>query len=317
VNVFKLLFAGLILALFALPSLYLLAPDLLLGMAVRVERWHAGLEQDHVQIPGYRVAYLDSRAAAPPLLLVHGFGGDKDNWIRLAAQLEGEVRIIAPDLPGFGDSDAPAQGDYSLDAQVDNLHALIGRLGLTRVELGGNSMGGNIVARYAARHPNRVGSLWLIANSGVAAAPQSELREHIAAGRGNPLVAQDAAQYRHLLAWVMAQPPPLPNAFLDVLAERAVAVRELRQRQFHQLYDADAEPLESLLQGLPVPTHIVWGELDRVLHPGAAALLKSALPDATSTLMPGIGHLPMIEDPRAVADDYRSFRARVAAAVRP
>lgn len=313
-NVLKTLVVVVILAVFAAPALYWLSPALLLRIAVAVERASAGLESHEINIPGFALHYLDSGGAGAPLLLVHGFGGDKDNWTRLARHLGDDIRVIAPDLPGYGQSDAPADADYGLDRQVERLRMLIERLGLTHVHLGGNSMGGNIAARFAARYPNQVGSLWLIANSGVVSAPQSELRRQIAQGQRNPLVAANRAEYRELLGWVMAQPPSLPDALVDVLADRAIAASSLRQRQFTQLYDAQIDALEIVLAGLPVPTHITWGAQDRVLHVGAVEVLRGVLPQASYTVQDGIGHLPMIEAPEATAHDYLRFRARLSAA---
>lgn len=309
-NPLKLLAGAAILIAFLAPALYWVAPGMFFDAVVRIERLRSGLHLRHADLPGgHRIAYLDSEDAAPPLVLVHGFGGDKDHWTRVARPLRGTVRVIAPDLPGYGDSSAPAAGDYGLDAQVEHLRAFLDHLGLTRVELGGSSMGGNIAARFTARYPNRVGSLWLIANSGVDAAPPSEARRQIEAGGPNPLIATTAEAYGDLIAWVMAQPPVIPERMRQVLADRAIAVQALRRHQFGQLYDAGAEPLESLMRGLPVPTHLLWGEADRVLHPEGAALLAAVLPQASLTRMPGIGHLPMIEAPQATAEDYLAFRA--------
>ncbi|WP_420468496.1 alpha/beta fold hydrolase [Panacagrimonas sp.] len=310
-NVLKGLVVIAIAALLAAPAVYWLSPSLFLRAAVALERADAGLSSQQLAIPGFSLRYLDSGGAGAPLLLVHGFGGDKDNWTRLAKHLGDDIRVIAPDLPGYGRSDAPIDADYGLDAQVERLRMLIERLGLTRVHVGGNSMGGNIAARFAARYPNQVGSLWLIANSGVASAPQSELRRQIAEGRPNPLVATTRAEYRELLGWVMAQPPTLPDALVDVLADRAIAAHTLRQRQFEQLY-AQTDPLEQVLDGLPVPTHIVWGAQDRVLHAGAVEVLRKLLPQASHTVLDGIGHLPMVEAPEATAQDYLEFRMRLA-----
>ncbi len=306
-RILKVLLLAALFALIGLGLLYVAAPARFVELAVQGERWAAGLEHKEVDIPGFHLHYLDSGGTGTPLILVHGFGGDKDNWTRVARHLRPHYRVIALDLPGYGQSDAPATERYAIGDQVERLHAFVQAIGLSRAHFGGNSMGGNIVATYAARYPNEVGSLWLVAASGVSAAPQSELRKLVADTGKNPLAPGDTEQYRSMLQWVMARPPYLPNAVVDVLAARAVTAQPLRAQQFADLVE-EANALEPLISALPIATHVLWGEQDRVLHVGAVSVLSAVLPHATHTILPGIGHLPMVEAPEQSARDYLAFR---------
>jgi pimeloyl-ACP methyl ester carboxylesterase len=301
-----LLLAG-VLAVGAAFVTYWFAPSAFLRGAVATERWSAGLARHEKQVDGFRIVYLDSGGSGEPVVLVHGFGGEKDNWVRTARLLRPKVRVIALDLPGYGESDSPLDGSYTIADQVEHLHAFIAALGLTHVSLGGHSMGGNVVATYAAKYPNEVGSLWLIANSGINAAPPSELRQRIADTGVNALVPGSVEEYREMMKWVMARPPYLPDRLLQVLAERAVANRELRTRQFAQLVK-EASTLEARINGLPIPTHVLWGELDRAVHVDSVNMLMGLLPNSDRTLMPGVGHVPMLEAPEETARDYLAFR---------
>lgn len=299
---------ALIFAAIGLANLYFVMPTKFFDAAIAVERWASGLERKEVQAAGMRVAYLDNNGTGESLVLVHGFGGEKDNWLRVARPLKTRYRILAPDLPGYGESDAPADIRYRIEDNVERLHAFIQALGLTRAHLGGHSMGGHIVAAYAAKYPNEVGSLWLIANAGVKSAPLGEVRTRIAKGERNPMIATTQGQYRELLRVVMAQPPFLPDKLTRVMAARAVRASALRGRQFADLTAADAPALEDTIKGLPVPTHILWGEKDRVLDVASVAILKNVLPQASSTVLPEVGHVPMLEAPALAAEDYLAFR---------
>lgn len=303
---FLLVAAGLAIA--AVAGVYVVSPPHFLRGAVAAERWVSGLQHKTVEIPGFRIEYLDSEGSGAPLLLIHGFGGDKDNWTRIARHLRPHYRIIALDLPGYGDSHSPMDTAYGIVAQTQRVYAFVQALGLTRIHIGGNSMGGNIAAHYAIAYPNTVGSLWLVANSGVASAPLSELRQRIADSGENGLISATPEQYRSMLKIVMSKPPPLPDPLIEVMAAIATAARPLRERQFADLV-AEGAALEPIIAGLPIPTHIVWGAEDRVLHVGAVDILMGLLPQASKTVMPGIGHVPMIEAPHAVAEDYIAFRA--------
>src|SRR3546814_13121995 len=86
--------------------------------ALSVQHWLGGVERKTLQIPGFEIAYLDG-GSGEPLVMVHGIGADKDNWAQIAPFLRGPGRLIALDLPGFGDSGKPTDGDYSIVAQAE------------------------------------------------------------------------------------------------------------------------------------------------------------------------------------------------------
>jgi abhydrolase domain-containing protein 6 len=223
--------------------------------------------------------------------------------------------VIAPDLPGYGESSSPAAIGYGIDEQVQRLHAFVDAVGLTRADFGGSSMGGQIVARYATRYPEEVASLWLVTNAGIASAPRSEFFGHVQKGESNPLIPTSVEQFRDLMNFIFTNPPFTPEAVIQVLAKRAVAAQALRRKQFRELVEGGAQ-LEEQIAGLSTPTHILWGAQDRVLNVGAVPILSRLLPNSSATVMADIGHLPMIEAPGESAADYFAFRDRLTAQLR-
>ncbi len=283
-----------------------LAPARFAELEMGAERRAAGLHRAELDIPGFHIVYLEG-GQGEPLLLLHGFGADKDNWTRVARLLTAHYRVIAPDLPGFGESARPAYADYSVPAQVANVNAIAAALHLERFDLGGNSMGGDIAAAYAAVHPQQVHSLWLLAPGGVASAAPSELGGILARGGPNPLVARTPEEFEGLLRFVFVKPPFIPAGLVKVLAQRNADNYELQQRIFRQLLASP--PLEQQVGGLTTPCLIVWGEQDRALSPTGAEVLHKLMPASTVRLMPQVGHLPMLEAVRQSAADYLAFRA--------
>lgn len=291
--------------------LYFLAPETAYRWALAAERHFAGLEVKRTTVDGLEIVYLEG-GAGEPVVLLHGFGGDKDNWTRVAASLTGDYRVIAPDLPGFGESGRPENGNYGIWTQAERVRAFADTLGLERFHLGGNSMGGAIAGAYAGVYPDRLASLWLLAPAGVAGAEPSELFERIEASGENPMLPGTIDEFDAMFDWVFADQPFIPAPVKHVLARRAVERHDHHRRIFEQL-QVELEggfALEEIVTGIDVPVLVVWGENDRLLHVSGARVLAEADPDEVQVeRMPGVGHMPMVERPKESAAAFRAFAA--------
>mgnify|MGYP001013425126 CR=1 FL=1 len=306
----KILLAALLLLTTANWAFIYLAPEAATRLILDAERRYAGLERKEIVLPdGLRYVYLegggaDDQMQREPLLLLHGFGANKDNFVRVARHLTPHYRVIVPDHVGFGESAHPADADYAPQAQAERLHRLAQALGIQRVHLGGSSMGGQIALSYAVRYPAEVASLWLLDPGGIWSAPPSELRSQIARGR-NPLLARSTEEFQETFAFVMTDPPFIPRPLLDVMARERIANYTLEQRIFKEI---SADSIEARIAGLATPTLIVFGSEDRTIHPATADILQHLLPHSAVVMLPGIGHLPMLEQPARCAKDYLKFR---------
>ena len=156
----------LVLALGLLGCVYL-APGATTRFFIHVERARSGLERKEITLAdGLHMVYLEG-GKGEPLMLLHGFSDDKDNFVYVARGLVGSYRVIIPDINGFGESSRPQGVNYGATAQAERLRALAHALGLPKLHLGGSSMGGQIALLYAANHPAEVQSLWLIDAGGL------------------------------------------------------------------------------------------------------------------------------------------------------
>ena len=291
--------------LLGLVAAYFLFPDVAFRLLLQVERRVAGLRENSIDLRGLHIEYLEG-GQGDALVLLHGFGGNKDNWTRIGKHLTPHFRVIAPDLPGFGESTRDPEADYTIAAQTERVNVFVRALGLKSFHLGGSSMGGHIAGTYAARYPKDLMSLWLIAPGGVSSAEPSELFRRLKAGEPNPLAARDAEGYDRLLDFVFVKRPFIPGAIKRHLVQEAIENRPVKLRIFKQIRKEGKEtlPLESLLDGLPVPTLIIWGDQDRVLHVSGARILESVMPMAKAVVMEDVGHAPMIEKPKETAAFY-------------
>lgn len=280
-------------------------------LGLRAERARSQLEEKSLEIPGFRIAYLEGGQGAP-LVLVHGIGADKDNFTRVARWLTPKYRVIAIDLPGFGESGKPLATDYTIPAQVERLDQILQQLNLGYTHLGGSSMGGWIIAAYAAKYPNKVGSLWLLGPAGIDGGKPSEMLQRFRDKGEHLLFSRTQQDFERTLDTVFAHQPFMPGSVRHVLAERAIANYPLHTRIFQQLNDYRAQSsLNDAIRGLPLPALVVFGDRDRAIDPGDGPIWQSLLPQSQLEVMHEVGHLPMLEQPEVSALRYLKFREGV------
>jgi pimeloyl-ACP methyl ester carboxylesterase len=259
-------------------------------------RRYARMRERSVQVNGVTWPYLEGGpASADVIVLVHGFGADKDNWPMYARSLTGQYRVLAPDLVGFGDNVLDANADYRVPAQAERLMQFIDTLGIERFHIGGNSMGGAIALRCGIDYPARIRTIALIDNAGVASINKSQLE--VAAARGeNPLVISSLDQLDEFLAFVTEKLPPFPELIKRDIGERIIERREFLEKTFWSLYeDIDTRPMDDRLHEVAAPTLIIWGRQDRVLDVSCTETMTARIPENTCVVFEGIGHVPMLE----------------------
>ena len=258
---------------------------------------------------GDKLVYAENdNVAGEPLLLIHGFGGNKDNFTRIANQLD-SYHLIIPDLLGFGDSSKPMSADYRSEAQATRLHELLQTKGLaSNIHIAGNSMGGAISVAYAAQYPQDVKSLWLIDSAGFWSAGLPKSLEG-ATLENNPLLINKTEDIYSLYNFVMYKPPYIPKSVKAVFAQERIANKELDAKILEQIVTDNVEERAKVIAEYDIPTLVVWGDKDQVIKPETMELIKDIIPQAEIIMMPNVGHVPMIEAVKQTANDYKKFRA--------
>ena len=180
---------------------YYLLPAVAVAAMQALARSASGLRKKSIAVGEIDWVYLDSgKAESEALLLLHGFGANKENWVSYARYLSKHYRVICPDLPGFGESTKNPELVHDPKSQARRLHDFVEALGIDSVHLAGNSMGGMITLRYALDYPQNIASITLIAPGGIAGTNKSELDLALARGE-NPLLVQSEADVETLLAY--------------------------------------------------------------------------------------------------------------------
>ncbi|MGE5373020.1 MAG: alpha/beta fold hydrolase [Solirubrobacterales bacterium] len=300
----KLFGLGILLLVFLFGVVWYGFSDLMADWMVQSERAKAGLAQKAVTVADHRIVYLDG-GKGETVVLVHGFGGDKDNWTRFAGQLTGNYHVIAVDLPGFGESTRDPKASYTYELQVERLHALFEKLNLNQVNLVGNSMGGQIVGLYAVTYPEQVKSVSFFDAAGVVSPKPSELTKALNQSR-NPLLVNKEEDFDRLIAFNFSNPPYIPGPLKQSFAKAAVAHRAFNQKIFNEIIGGTGK-LQPRLGEIKAPSLILWGAEDRVLDPSSVPVFEAGLKDHTTVILPNCGHLPMLELPTESEKAYRDF----------
>jgi pimeloyl-ACP methyl ester carboxylesterase len=276
--------------------------------------WSRELKQ--IEISGAPVNYVDvgSGDREEPVVFVHGLGGQWQNWLENIPRLAQDRRVIALDLPGFGLSAEP-EGEVSIPGYGRTVNKLCDKLGLDKVELVGNSMGGYIAAETAIQFPERVSRLVLVSAAGISSAETLQA-PILTFGRVMTAIATNsAARHRHLAArrWTrhlsLALVARYPGRLKPDLAYEGF-FKGAGKGGFDAALRASLDyDFRDRLPEVKVPTLIVWGEKDSIIPVRDADEFERLIEDSRKVVMKDTGHIPMAERPQAFNDVLVEFLA--------
>ncbi|MET9074921.1 alpha/beta hydrolase [Streptomyces sp. NPDC004232] len=283
-----------------------------------------------VGLPGVTLSIRSrppARADLPPALYVHGLGGSSQNWSQLMAELDGAVDSEALDLPGFGDSPPPDDGDYSVTGHARAVIRYLDAAGRGPVHLVGNSLGGAVTTRVAAVRPDLVRTLTLVSPAlpelrvQRTAVPTALLGVPGIAAMFTRMTKEWSAEQRvrGVMALCYGDPSQVsPEAFRD-------AVEELERRlQLPYFWDAMARSARGIVDAYTLggqhglwrqaervlaPTLLVYGGRDQLVGFRMAAKAARSFRDSRLLSLPDAGHVAMMEYPGVVATAFRELLA--------
>ena len=257
------------------------------------------------RINNVELAYTD-RGSGTPILLVHGYPLNKSMWDSQVSILSADFRIIAPDLRGHGESEAPS-GTYSMDLLADDLLGLLDHLNIDQVVLLGFSMAGYAVFAFYRKYANRVRALVLAdtrpqpdgeeAKQGRENTAQTALKEGVAG------LAQNTAP-RMLAPSTAEQRPEVVERVQRIMASTSVNgyVGDLRGM-------AERPDSTATLSQITCPTLVLVGDQDPITPPADAQLMANTIRNAQLETIPNAAHLTPIEQPEAFNRAVRTFVA--------
>jgi pyruvate dehydrogenase E2 component (dihydrolipoamide acetyltransferase) len=228
------------------------------------------------------------------VLLVHGYGGDRNSWLFVQEPLAARHRVYALDLPGHGTSSKDV-GDGSVGTLADAVLGVLDAIGAERAHLVGHSLGGAVTVAAAARAPGRISSLTLIAPSGFG----SEINADYLRGFAD---AQTRRELKPVVGQLFADESLVTRQLVDDLLayKRLDGVETALHTLVGTLLDGDTQRIDSAAAitaiGGAVPVTVVWGSADQVIP----ATQAESVAGAVRHVLERAGHMPHMERPAEV-----------------
>jgi pimeloyl-ACP methyl ester carboxylesterase len=247
------------------------------------------------------ISYYENKQVLdkPSVLLVHGFGAYKENWLRFSRFFKDDFHVVIVDLPGHGGSVKGLDLSYTIENQVAWLNEFTQKIVLKDFHMAGNSMGGAITALYAGTYPEQVLTATLIDPAGVNK-HTAAIAEYLVKGV-NPLVIKEASDFTKLMDFELEQKPFIPWPITEVSGLRAIALKEVNEKIWADMKVGLTDAFEDNLIKIKAPTLIQWGQQDRVINYKNMEVFDALIPESTAHLFADVGHAPMVEVPQQSA----------------
>ena len=243
-----------------------------------------GMRGGEVSVGGHRIHYF-SGGEGPPLVVVHGVASRAADGALIYRELMRTRRVYALDLLGYGDSDKPEDSDYSVATQAAIVRGFMDAAGVPKADVMGMSMGGWIVLKMVAEHPERVRKLVLVSSAGLRF-PTTLTEASFAPATMDELRASFALQTDNA--------PKIPTFVLRDFLRRSPSKAWIVRRSMASMLTL-GDVLDGKLQRVTMPVLLVWGTNDRIVPYSVAALMRREMPHAQLVPLEGCGHLAIVE----------------------
>jgi pimeloyl-ACP methyl ester carboxylesterase len=279
----------------------------------RPKRWPTARS---VRVRRLHTSYLEA-GKGPPLIALHGLGATNSSLLPTIWDLARDFRVIAPDLPGFGDSAKPIRA-YTAAFFSGWLTGLMDELGIERAHVLGNSMGGRVALEVGMVAPERVGTLLLLAPSPAFIRGRQFVRV-VRVLRPELALVPLPVSHRQVVGGIrglFSRPSRLPPAWYEAAADEFIRVFRTPRgrmaffsaaRQIYLEEPGGDHGFWSRLPGLTRPALFVWGDRDRLVPARFERHVVAALPNATSVVLEDSGHVPQFEHPKETHRLVREF----------
>ncbi|KEF29870.1 Lipase 1 precursor (Triacylglycerol lipase) [Marinobacter nitratireducens] len=246
----------------------------------------------------------------PTVVLVHGFAAMKENWAFWLQKLPREWHVLAPDVPGLGESDYRADASYRYEDQARRLQAWLATIPTDNLHLVGSSMGGAIVSVLGHLMDPAPRSITLLNSAGIPEHPNVDLDAPFESDRDEILIPGDwKGVYRMFNSVGNGKPTVSGVAMAGLLGPDLLGRTDALRHIFADMVADALAPARYLSADTP-PLQVQWGDRDVITPTRCVDWFERATPQAEVHVFRGVGHLPMLETPGRSARVLEEFIGR-------
>jgi pimeloyl-ACP methyl ester carboxylesterase len=278
------------------------------------------VEKRAVQLHGHQVVYRiggeDPTTKRQVLLLIHGMAGSSDTWREVMPALSQRYTVIAPDLPGHGESDKPRQ-DYSLGAHANALRDLLVAVGIERATIVGQSLGGGVAMQLSYQHPKHCERLVLVSSGGLGQEVSWILRaltfpgvEYLTPVLFPSFVRDVGNAISRSLRRLGLRAPRLEEEWRSYASLTDSETRQAFLRTLRAVVDIGGQAVSAhdrLYLSSQLPTLIVWGQRDGIIPVAHAHDAHQGMPLSQLVIFEESGHFPHVEEPARFIEALTGF----------
>ncbi|MGE5242627.1 MAG: alpha/beta fold hydrolase [Betaproteobacteria bacterium] len=285
-----------------------LAGALLLVAVAASAQQMPGVTAKDVTVYTFKLHYLEA-GQGPPVILLHGLGGDGSRWGPNITPLAKDFHVFALDQIGFGQSDKPL-ANYHTGMLADFLAGFMKAVNLPKASLVGNSMGASVALYMAVHYPQLVDRIVLADGGGYRSpGPAAPRRAPTAADIHrrqiqNGVTHEETKEFFRVLFHNK-------DLVTDQMVDAQLPMRLRSAFAISKIQEAGEKGLGSLteaeVRGVKAPTLIVWGRYDELANPAGADRLERAIPGAKKVMVDDCGHMPQLEKPEVFNRLVRDF----------
>jgi len=264
------------------------------------------LDECWINLGGIKVRYLESgKGNNRHILFIHGLGSASDRWMKIPDTLSSDFHSVAIDLPGFGESDKPANMKYTIDQFRNFIILFLKEVSINdgQTRLIGHSLGGYIASEIAIQNQSQVNQLVLIDSSGMLNKSTPILEEYL-----NVAMNPTKDNVKKVFEKMVADPSRVPSQLVDGFIRR-INMPNAKYAFKSTLANSTKIQigLDRLRQIINIPTLILWGSHDKVIPLEHSKFFNDSIVNSRLEIIDDAGHAPFAEKPEQVCEILRDF----------
>jgi pimeloyl-ACP methyl ester carboxylesterase len=275
--------------------------------AAELESRYASSASRFITIDGARIHYRDE-GRGPVVLLLHANFSNLIDWDPWVEALQDKYRVVRFDMTSHGLTGPDPSGDYSQGRTMALTEQFIDALGISKLTLGGTSMGGTVAIHYAAAHPERVERLILLSPGSLEGKERKRRGTVPRVGYVLKYILPRALP-ASMLRSGFGDPTRLPDSLVDRWYDMWMREGQ-REAQLDRLSQYEPGDIENIIRQVRAPVLLLWGEANTTAHFEQAAEFMRLLENAPSLKLisyPGVGHMAVEEAGAEIGADVRAW----------